>query len=329
MFDLSCKNAADLPVDSFQVDSLAVRGGLGMLRVFWTKDTFRGTHAKPREWTLIYERHHRPSWNELVPLVLPEPLVVPVGASVGLYVHSSESNDESIVYDNQRGHNGHSDAFITILPGYDIMCLAGSFLGFLAHSSLPAPQPRTVTRRMAHLGFTPFANNAPWGGGGWRDRRQFVGRVGYSVRYKLWSPKICQHFPAEFRRSAVAFVNVHIFSWKGLPMDVVVYILNMLHPGCACISPQCVLLVAPAASPSAHLPLFPLPFRPPCCRWFSSDPIQSLKRAPSTRPALMTALSPAASLLTALTSTTTSAEGQEQLVVVNVFRRWCSRCVVS
>jgi len=140
MFDLTCKNAADLPVDSFQVDSLAVRGGLGMLRVFWTKDTFRGKHAKPREWTLIYERHHRPSWNELVPLVLPEPLVVPVGASVGLYVHSSESNDESIVYDNQRGHNGHSDAFITILPGYDIMYLNGSFLGFPAHSSLPAPQ---------------------------------------------------------------------------------------------------------------------------------------------------------------------------------------------
>ena len=241
-----------------------MRGGLGLLRVFWTKDSFRGKHTKPREWKLIYERQHSASWQELVPLVFLEPLEVPVGASIGLYVHSSAPNDESIVYDNQRGQNGHSDAFMTILPG------------------------------MAHLGFTPFANNAPWGGGGWRDRRQFVGRVSYSVRYKLWSPKICQRFPHEFRRSALAFVNVHIFSWKGLPMDVVVYILNMLHPG-----------------------------------WFSKDSIQSLKRAQSTRQALTTALSPAASLLTALTSTTTSADGHEQLVVVSVFRRWCSRCVVS
>ena len=148
MFDVAV-NCQDIPVEAFEINALWVRGGLGPIKVYWTEDSFKGKHNQPLLWKLLYEGEHRPCFNELVQLQFPRGLSVSIGQSVGLYVHSSAVTDESIVYDNQRGKGEYNDAFITIMPG------------------------------LAHLFHRPFENNSPWGGSGWRDRRQFVGKVGY------------------------------------------------------------------------------------------------------------------------------------------------------
>ena len=75
------------------------------------------------------------------------------------------------VYDNQRSRSVE-DQFISILPG------------------------------VAHLSNTPFSSNA-YGWGAWRDRRQFVGRCSYSIRWLLWNPTREAHlnFKPHFRAS--------------------------------------------------------------------------------------------------------------------------------
>ena len=120
-----------------------------------------------------------------------------------------------------------------------------------------------------------------------------------AVRYKLWSPTVCQHFPYDFRKSSQAFVDINIYSWKGLPLDIVVYILNMLHPN-----------------------------------WFSvGGSIQQLKKINSPRSPDNSLTQ--SSILTDLASWATTpvdegnGGGHEQLVVVRVLRRWCSRCTIS
>lgn len=115
-----------------------------------------------------------------------------------MYVHSNRDDDTAIVYDNQRHRVTHQDDFIQVLPG------------------------------MAHLSPEPFGEYGAWWGI-WRENREFVGRVGFGVRYLLWNPdtRIHQSFPTAFRRSAATLFRVHAFSWAGLPADIVLYILNM------------------------------------------------------------------------------------------------------
>ena len=82
------------------------------------------------------------------------------GESCGLYVHSTLSGDEAIVYDNQRHQLSHEDDFLAVLPG------------------------------LAHLSNRPFGSVGMWWGRPWRDRREFVGRLSYGARYTLWNPEV-------------------------------------------------------------------------------------------------------------------------------------------
>ena len=117
MFDVKVNAMGDVPVESFVLDEIWVRGGLGPIKIYWTEDTWRGKHTDPDKWKLIYEKTHAESYDELIRMPFTEPVNLGVGSSVGLYVHSSAHNDRSIVYDNQRGNGLHQDTFITVLPG--------------------------------------------------------------------------------------------------------------------------------------------------------------------------------------------------------------------
>lgn len=199
MFDINM-DAKDFPIDSFQIEEISIRGGLGHITVWSTEQSWKGKHNRRTKWKMLYNEFHNPSFRTLQSLKFKEPLLVSVGESVGLYIHSAAMNDDSIVYDNQRRVGGYHDDFITISPG------------------------------IAHLDCNPFGESAPWGGSAWRQGRSFVGSISYGVRYLLWTPEVSLRFPSQFRYACTAFCNVHAFAWKGLPLDIIMYILNMCPP---------------------------------------------------------------------------------------------------
>mmetsp|Transcript_22735 Transcript_22735/g.21961 ORF Transcript_22735/g.21961 Transcript_22735/m.21961 type:complete len:285 (-) Transcript_22735:72-926(-) len=199
MFDINV-TADDMPVDSFQIDNVSVRGGLGHITVWTTQYSWKGKHNRMSKWRLLYNKFHDPSHRSLQTLHFKEPLTMIPGESVGLYIHSAAQNDDSIVYDNQRREISNQDNFVTISKG------------------------------IAHLDCNAFGENAPWGGSAWRQNRSFVGKISYGVKYQLWSPKVMSSFPSQFRLASSAFCNVHAFSWKGLPLDIIEYILNFCPP---------------------------------------------------------------------------------------------------
>jgi hypothetical protein len=119
-----------------------------------------------------------------------------------LLVHSQLHSDEGIVYDNQRSRITLEDEHLMILPG------------------------------IAHLSSTPFSPHA-WGWGTWRDRRVFVGRVSYSIRFLLWSPKVHHRYNRGFRGSVRTLLMCQRRS--GCPVsilgdDCLCYILNFCGP---------------------------------------------------------------------------------------------------
>ena len=199
MFDVRV-DGKDMPVDCFQIEEVSVRGGLGKITVWVTDQSWKGKHNRRTKWKLLYDEFHTPSYRNLQSLKFREPLKLSPGESVGLYIHSAALNDDSIVYDNQRRVAVYDDEYITISPG------------------------------IAHLDCNAFGENAPWGGSAWRQGRTFVGRISYGVRYQLWTRDVTQRFPSQFRYASSAFCNVHAFAWKGLPLDIIEYILNMCPP---------------------------------------------------------------------------------------------------
>ena len=198
MFNLTV-SAGDLPVDCFQIEEIWVRGGLGDMKIFVSKGSYKNKHNRSSEWNLIYNSFHGPSFRTLEKLKLPVPLKVNTDETIGLYIHSSARNDESVVYDNQRG--------------FGDVTLKDKFI--------------SVSTAFAHLDCVPFGDHAPWGGSAWRQRRSFVGRITYGVRYQLWNPTNHHRFPLDFRNACRALYRAHVFSWNGLPCDIIQYILNM------------------------------------------------------------------------------------------------------
>lgn len=171
---------------------------LGPLTVWVTPDSWEDKHEDQAAWTKVYEGRHNPSWQTFTALALAEPVLIPRGRSVGMYVHSTRPGDESLVYDNQRARHTHVDQFIRVGPG------------------------------LAHLSSTPFSGSHPWGA--WRERRQFVGRVSYGAVFQLWNPEAHKDFPPAFKDLVDFFLRIKPqdncpISW--MSNDVLFYILNM------------------------------------------------------------------------------------------------------
>jgi len=177
-FDLRANDK--FPLSYLEVSSLCVRGQLGPLTVWTRPGGHGGRHLEcvhdPEQWTKVYEKFHEPSFDELVELVLDEPMRIESGDTLGVYVHSSLDGDRSIVYDDQRRYFTaehpevvRDDGKLLILPG------------------------------TAHLSKKPFGRRAPWGGDSLRQGRLFVGRVNYGARWMLWNPETHDRFPLGFR----------------------------------------------------------------------------------------------------------------------------------
>lgn len=201
MFDVKCIDS--LPIEFLEITSVAVRGGMGPMTVWSTPDTYQGKFEREesqRHWTKLYEQTHPRSLRELVPLELDKPVQLKPGEGCGLFVHSSKSGDSAVVYDNTRHfQQNRSDSLLSILPG------------------------------MAALDCRPFGQSGMWGEG-WRRRREFVGRLGVGVCWRLWNPEVNQSFPPRFRAAVHCLllcaarpgVSLHCLS-----DSVIFYILNM------------------------------------------------------------------------------------------------------
>jgi len=174
MFDVQCKGPEEggVPVECLVISTVAVRGDLGPLTVWTTKGSYQRKEHQQDKWDCLYEAEHPPSYEKYTPLRLRAPIRLLPGESCGLYVHSKLPGDDALVYDNQRAQVTHEDAVFRVLPG------------------------------KAHLSNRPFGRQGMWGFP-WRDRREFVGRICYGVRYVLWNPvtEIHQRFPPGFKQA--------------------------------------------------------------------------------------------------------------------------------
>lgn len=86
-----------------------------------TSDSFMSSgrlYMAKKYWTKIYEKEHKPSFQNYEPLDLSDnAIILKPGQVRGIYIHSSIQNDSGIVYDNQQHIKTYEDNFITIMPG--------------------------------------------------------------------------------------------------------------------------------------------------------------------------------------------------------------------
>eukprot|EP00470_Lotharella_oceanica_P003118 CAMPEP_0170176148 /NCGR_PEP_ID=MMETSP0040_2-20121228/9092_1 /TAXON_ID=641309 /ORGANISM="Lotharella oceanica, Strain CCMP622" /LENGTH=386 /DNA_ID=CAMNT_0010418377 /DNA_START=1 /DNA_END=1161 /DNA_ORIENTATION=+ len=128
-----------------------------------------------------------------------DPVVeVKPGETVGLYVHSLAPGDQAIVYNNQFAAVTVEDRHFKVLPGF------------------------------AHVSNRPFSENCAWGYA-WRDGREFVGRLQYGLKWKLWKPEHHKHFPAPFKNMVMTLFLCHRRKsalLSKIPQTVLKYIIN-------------------------------------------------------------------------------------------------------
>mmetsp|Transcript_43757 Transcript_43757/g.74699 ORF Transcript_43757/g.74699 Transcript_43757/m.74699 type:complete len:402 (+) Transcript_43757:108-1313(+) len=204
MFPVKCKDT--LPVDHVIINSVAVRGALGPITVWVTKDeNLNGEISMAKKnWTKIYEKEHAPSFVGYKELDLStNPVIMKPGSVRGIYIHSSRRGDEAIVYDNKVKQKTHDDSFITILPG------------------------------RAHVSEKVFGAIPIWGwGSAWRDNREFVGQIKYGACYRLWNPSKNLSFGGNFRcaaRTLFMCQRRQESPFSKLPDDCLFYILHMMR----------------------------------------------------------------------------------------------------
>ena len=81
------------------------------------------------------------------------------------------------MYDNPRNHTTYRDRVFKVRPG------------------------------LAHLSNRPFGKRGFWGRP-WRSSREFVGRMEYGIRWRMWQPKPAIHFafPLGFQAAVLTMI---------------------------------------------------------------------------------------------------------------------------
>lgn len=238
VFPVKCKSI--LPVDKLIITTVSVRGDLGPLTVWVSKQPNEifddptpplpppaanhgnnGPYAlrnqrfdsnpprtkigrlilSPKYWTKVYDKTHCPSRRDFCELTLDTPIILRPGQCCGIYIHSSLPSDTAIVYDRKQKSKTYQDDFLAVYPG------------------------------RAHVSTRVFGTNPIWGyGAAWRNNREFVGRLSYGVVYKLWNPNSHYDFGGAFQSLAIVLFACqrHWSSpFSALPDDCIFYILNM------------------------------------------------------------------------------------------------------
>lgn len=157
---------------------------------------------KKKNWIKIYKHTHDKSVNSYTKLDFSyNPIILRPGQIKGIYIHSSLSRDDAIVYDNRRNIKTHDDSFITIFSG------------------------------RAHVSPKAFGSVPIWGwGNAWRDNREFVGKLSYGIIYQLWNPREYYYFGTQFQymtRSLFACQRRLESPMSILPDECIFYILSM------------------------------------------------------------------------------------------------------
>ena len=97
---------------------------LGPMTVWVAPDSWEDKYEDESQWTKVCERTLEPSRRAFAPLEFSEPVIIPRGSSVGMYVHSRRRNDTAIVYDNQRSRYTHTDRSMALC--YAVVCRCGA-----------------------------------------------------------------------------------------------------------------------------------------------------------------------------------------------------------
>lgn len=81
--------------------------------------TYRGTYKSKAGWTRVAGGVEEPCWRGSRELRFVEPVVVPVGARVALYVHSTLPHDRGIMYQSFHSYETPicRDSNLCIYPG--------------------------------------------------------------------------------------------------------------------------------------------------------------------------------------------------------------------
>jgi len=205
MFDVVCKD--NLPLHHMEITHVYVRGNLGPIQIFSCEDSFTSRtgyqlegpkHCQRSQWTLRHKANYLPSPETLQEMKLDPPVQIKPGATIGLYVHSQQRGDQAIVYNNQRSEVTVEDMHFKVMSGF------------------------------AHVSNRPFSPSCPWGNA-WRQNREFVGRLQYRVKWKLWKPTTHDSFPAPFKRMVWTMMMCQRrrdSPLSKLPQTVLFYIVN-------------------------------------------------------------------------------------------------------
>ena len=143
MFNVACETA--LPAEYIEVASVAVRGDLGPMTVWWTPHSFANKSESEEQWTCVFKAECAACRDLYTELELTEPIRLRPGESCGIYVHSGLPGDEGLVYDNQRNRVTYQDKVFKVYPG------------------------------LAHLSNRPFGRRGFWGRP-WRTNRECAPR---------------------------------------------------------------------------------------------------------------------------------------------------------
>lgn len=215
MFPVKCKDL--LPLDHLLIKSVAIRGRLGPMTVWVSKqeehrrrcgdgDTAiqQRIRLNPKHWTKLYQKTHGSSRYDYKELLLDIPIRLVPGETRVIYIHSTLPGDEAIVYDNSyygQTSKRYEDDKLAIMTG------------------------------RAHVSNDVFGQEPIWGwGNAWRDRREFVGRLNYGTVYKLWNPQVQPKFGSNFQNGSRAlFLCQRRWEspWSMMPDECIFYILNM------------------------------------------------------------------------------------------------------
>eukprot|EP00586_Coscinodiscus_wailesii_P000211 CAMPEP_0172481088 /NCGR_PEP_ID=MMETSP1066-20121228/6669_1 /TAXON_ID=671091 /ORGANISM="Coscinodiscus wailesii, Strain CCMP2513" /LENGTH=443 /DNA_ID=CAMNT_0013243051 /DNA_START=143 /DNA_END=1474 /DNA_ORIENTATION=+ len=260
MFPVKCKDT--LPIDHIIIKSISVRGRLGPLTVWVSKDPAavdaegeksedRGTRSAASAWCGDDDddddgeedgnnvMHGKKCRSMAMSLLKKNHIVAHSSQWTQIYskYHRPSmsnlqeldfSSNPIIIKPNQvRGIYVHSR-----LPG-DEGIVYDNHYGHMHSADTPSDNFVTLPRALAHVSNEPFGAVPIWGwGDSWRCDRKFVGSVNYGVVYKLWHPRENERYGRHFRAVARTLFLCQR-RWESgismLPDECLFYILNMMR----------------------------------------------------------------------------------------------------
>jgi len=189
-------NVHTLPGENVvQIRGFSVMGRLRRMRIYMMRNYdchFYRTDA--RKWTLVYDKVHAQSWNDLQPLMLDKPIMITPSKTVAFYIHSDDDTGNGIKYRSVRQ------------PGVVF-----------------ADENIAVTHGYAHTSMIPFSLETGW----FRERRCLTGNILYDKIPIRWSEYSHDLFPNNFRE-VIKELRKHLSRKLRWPPGVIYTILSFL-----------------------------------------------------------------------------------------------------